>query len=309
MTTNKTEYLLLGWFKYPKSIDVNYDALELVYITFSLSCLPLNIILLAIIIKNPGSKTRNNISIILGSLCVLHLAANIVIAANQFDIMSRRGEERLISNNILTGVLAMTFVKYYASTFLLALNTFAMIVKPLLYKALSPKPKNMVFITLTLWLVTGGVCFTLPFFLEDYRNITQTTVIAFCWFITVLMVVMYWSILKALCRRKKELLTTLNVTASRQGLLVIKQNSKLAMVLFLYILFMVLLSLPLATIILLINNCPSCNNPTMFKVAFHMIPLSLIMSFLFPIHWLLGTPQYYKEIKRPASKLITCCKH
>ena len=167
----------------------------------------------------------------------------------------------------------------------------------------------MVFITLALWLVTGGVCLTLPFFLEDYRNITQTTVIAFCGFITILMVVMYWSILKALCRRKKELLSTLNVTASRQGLLVIKQNSKLAMVLFLYILLMVLLSPPFATIILLINNCPSCNNPTMFKVAFHMIPLGLIMSFLFPIHWLLGTPQYYKEIKRLASKLTRCCKH
>lgn len=309
MATNATEYLVLGWFKYPKSIDVNYDVLELLYITVCMLSMPLNIILLAIIIKNPGSKTRSNMSIILGSLCVLHITAGCLIAANQFDIMLRRGEERLISNNIVTGVLAMTHAKYFASTFLLALNTFAMIVKPLLYKALSPKPRNMVLITLALWVATGGACLTLPFFLDDYIQITHTTVISFCWLITILMMVMYWRILKTLCRRKKELLSTLNVTASRQGLLVIKQNSKLAMVLFLYILYMVILTLPFGTLILLMINCPPCNNTTTFKIVLYTIPLGLVMSFLFPIHWLLGTPQYYKEIKRLASKLIMFCKH
>lgn len=309
MATNTTEYLLLGWFKYPKSIDVNYDAFEVVYITLCVLSLPLNTLFLAIIIKNPGSKTWSNMSIILGSLCVLHLTANTLTAVNQFDVMSRRNVERLISNDIITGVLAMTYAMFFASTFLLALNTFAMIVKPLLYKTFSPKSRNMVCITLVLWLAAGGVCLALPFFLEDYREITQMTATVFCWFVTVLMIAMYWSILRTLCRRKKELQSTLNVTASRQGLLVIKQNSKLALVLFLYILYMVLLTLPISTCLLLIINCPQCDNTTTFKITLYMIPLSLSMSTLFPIHWILGSPQYYKEIKRLASKLLTCCKH
>jgi hypothetical protein len=306
-TTEPGEYFMVGWFKYPKDLDVNYDLLQLLYVIITITSLPLNVIFLAMIIKNPGNKTWTNMSIILASMCVLFLTMNSITTANQVYRIYHGDQTPLISDNVIKNVLQVAFTKYYFSAFLLALITYAMIVKPLQYKALAPKRRTMVFIILGLWITGGGVFLILPLFIND--NIMRTIAVLFCWIKTFVMAIMYAKILTTLRRRKRELQGTLNVAASRQGLLVIKQNSKLATVLFLYILFMVLMTLPIGTCIFLLNNCPSCNNPLTIKIILHLIPLSVSMSVLFPVHWLFGTPQYYNEIKRLGSKLMTCFKH
>ncbi len=308
-TTEPIEYFMVGWFKYPKDLDVNYDVLQLLYIIICIVSLPLNVIFLAMIIKNPGSKTWTNMSIILASMSMLNLIANGLSTVNQVYRIFQGDQAILISNKVITSVLAMTFTKYYVSTFLLALSTYGMIVKPLFYKALSPKPRTMSFIILTLWLTAGGVFAILPLFIDDSNDVIQITVVSFCWLITFIMAFMYCKIISTLWRRKRELQSTLNVAASRQGLQVIKQNSKLVTVLFLYIIFMVLMSLPIGTCLFLFIVCPPCDNALTIKFILYLFPFSLLMSAWFPVHWLLGTPQYYKEMKRLASKLLTCFKH
>ncbi|CAB4003205.1 ---NA--- [Paramuricea clavata] len=304
-TTEREEYFMVGWFKYPKDLDINYDLLQLLYIIIIITSLPLNVIFLAMIIKNPGNKTWTNMSIILASLSIMNLAANGVSTVNEVYKIYEGDQMTLISNNVMTSILAMAFTKYYVSTFLLAFITYAMIVKPLLYKAMSPKPRTMVFIILALWLTAAGVFLILPLFIDDYSDIMQTIVAVFIWLFTFVMAIMYAKILTTLRRRKRELQSTLNVAASRQGLLVIKQNSKLATTLFLYIVSLVLQTLPITTCLFLLINCPPCNKPLTITLILHLLPPALLMSVLFPIHWLFGTPQYYNEIKRLASKLMT----
>jgi hypothetical protein len=163
----------------------------------------------------------------------------------------------------------------------------------------------MVFIILALWLTAAGVFLILPLFIDDYRDIMQTIVAVFIWLFTFVMAIMYAKMLTTLRRRKRELQSTLNVAASHQGLLVIKQNSKLATTLFLYIVILVLKTLPITTCLFLLINCPPCNKPITIKLILHLLPPALLMSVLFPIHWLFGTPQYFNEIKRLGSKLMT----
>jgi hypothetical protein len=308
-TTEPIEYFMVGWLKTPKDPDVNYDVLQLLYNIIYIASLPLNVIFLAMIIKNPGSKTWTNMSIILASISMLHLIANGGNAVNQIYKIFQGDQMIFIGDKVIANVLAMTLTELFVSTFLLALSTYGLIVKPLLYKALSPKPRTMLFIILTLWLTAGGAFVILPLFVDDSNDVIQIIVLSFCWLITFIMAFMYCKIISTLWRRKRELQSTLNVATSRQGLQVIKQNSKLVTVLFLYILFMVLMSLPLATCLLLLVVCSPCNNALTIKFILYLLPPSFFMSAWFPVHWLLGTPQYYKEMKRLASKLLTCCKH
>ena len=306
--TEPVAYFMVGWFRYPKDLNVNYDVLELLFIIFTIASLPLNIIFLAMIIKNPGTKTWTNMSIILASISFLNVAANGLTTINYFSGIYRGDEMELLSNKIVTCVLAITFTKYYFSTFLLALIMYGMIVKPLQYKALSPKPRNMLLIVLALWLAAAGILSVISFLVDDFAAIIQNIVAIFCWLCTFIIALMYHTIICTLWRRKRELQRTLNVAASRQGSLVIKQNSKLAAVLFYYILFMILTTLPIGTCMFLLSNCFSCNEKLTRKLVLYTLPQAILISVFFPIHWLFGTAQYYREVKRLGSKLFKCYK-
>ena len=307
--TTQPELFVVGWFQYPKNLEVNYDVIELLFIIICILSLPLNAVLLAMIIKNPGQKIWSNTSIILGSISILNLASNGLTMVHQIDIIYRPDQPRLISNKILVNVLSMTYTKYYVSALLLAFFTYAMIVKPMKYKALCPKPRAMLKIILVLWFVSAGVFLIPPIFMNKSADILQTIVISISWSISILMGYFYSRILKTLCHRKKELKSTLNVTASRQGLRVVKQNSKLAAVLFIYISVKILITLPIGTCVLFLTYCSPCNHKLMIKIIIHYIPIAVFLSVFFPLHWLIGTPQYYKHIKKLFSKMLTCLRH
>ena len=107
--TNRTdpiEYFIVGWFMYPKELDINYEFLEMFYIVVCVASLPLNVIFLAMIIRNPGSKTWNNKTIILANLCILNLVVNGVTTVSQFDVMNRPDETRYISREILSSLVS-----------------------------------------------------------------------------------------------------------------------------------------------------------------------------------------------------------
>jgi hypothetical protein len=305
-TTELVEYFMVGWFKYPKDLDINYDVIELLYNIFTILSLPLNLLFLAMIIKNPGSKTRSNMSIILASLSTLNIVTNGLTTINYVSTVYRENGKELISIKVLTCVLAISFTKYFFSMFLLALITYGMIVEPLRYKVLSPKPRNMLLIIMVLWLASAGMLLFVPLLIDDFAPTIQNIVVIFCWLLTFIIMAMYYKIIITLWRRRRDLQRTLNVAASRQGLLVIKQNSKLAVVLFLYILSLVLLSLPIGTSVFLLANCPSCDYEITMKFIIYSLPQAVLISMFFPIHWMLGTAQYCREMKRLALKLLKC---
>lgn len=311
-TTNITgtpakEYYIIGWFSYRRDLaDVDYDVLERLVIIFTVTSIPLNVLLLAMILKNPGSKTLTNISIILASMCVIDIIAHCITTVNQIYGATNEAGNRLLPDKMTKRILEISFAKFYISAFLLALITYAVIVKPLQYKTLSPKPRTMVLITTAAWLIATGLLSTLPLILDD--RIMQTITVSFCWLTVFVIVIFYAKILNALRRRKKELKETLNAATTKQGLLVVKQNQKLAKVLLIYLLTMALMTLPIGTVLMLYINCTQCDHEITVKVILHLIPISFSLSNIYPVHWLYFTPQYRKEIKRLGSKLLKCSK-
>lgn len=305
------EFYVTGWFRFPIEDGINYEVIEILHDTFIVLSFLLNPVLLCMIIKNPGSSTRSNFSILLASLCLVNILASSFGVVQLLDTLIRPNDTRIISYEIMTRVMSIILPKYYTSTFLLALNNYGMIVRPLRFKIFAPKPGKMILITLSLWFGIGVVFVVPPYLVKDfnnYVNIMMTIVVVLCWLIVVVIMGMYIKILKTLRHRKFALQRTFNMNSSKQGLVVIKQNSRLARVLLFYIVIMVLSTLPLFTSLILVMHCPQCNQTANAKFCLYMIPVSMTMPIVHAFHWLVSTPQYYKELKRLTKQLLVFCR-
>ena len=148
-------------------------------------------------------------------------------------------------------------------------------------------------------------------FVEDfaeYMKITMTVLVSFCWLVTLIILAMYIQILTTLYRRKRDLKRHFNLSSSKQGSLVIKQNTKLAKVLFVYIAIIVTFTLPLYTSLILVMYCSQCNQRTAMKFSLYMIPISISMPVFHAVHWMIFFPQYYNEIKNMARRVLVVCR-
>ena len=304
--------VIVGWFKFPAEISVDYKVTGVLHDIVIVVSLLLNPVLLWMIVKNPGSKTRTNSSILIGSLCVVNIVLSGFGFVHFVDDLTRSDDDNIISYKMMSTVMSIFLPKYYASTFLLALLNYGMIVTPLKFQTLAPKkPRTMVLITFVVWMISTVAYVISSFFVEDFDNymeIVVTVQVSISWLITFVIVAMYAKILSTLCRRKVALKTTLNVANSRQGWLVIKQNTRLAKALFFYVAILVLCTLPLYTGIMLVFYCPQCNQTAITNFCLCMIPISMSVMIFHPLHWLFCTPQYYKESKRLCGRVVVLYK-
>ena len=304
ITASSPDYFSIGWFRYPVGIEENYKVVSDIYDGLNVVSLFLNPVLLAVIIKNPGSTTQTNSSVSLAAYCLLN------IAVSCFGVLNFFGD--FVSYKLMATVLSMFIPMYFIIMFLLALNTFGVIVKPLTYKTLAPtRPRTValfLFLTALLMVATFSVA---AYFVDDfveYVKIILTIVVSFCWIKTLTILAMYIQILTTLFRRKRDLKRRFNLSSTNQGLLVIKQNTKLAKVLFAYIATMVTLTLPFSTSLILVMYCSQCNHRTAMKISLYMIPIAMTMPVLHALHWIIFTPKYYKEIKRLARRGLVFCR-
>ena len=178
-----------------------------------------------------------------------------------------------------------------------SLNHYGLIVTPLKFQILSPKPKTMVGILGIVWITMtlGLVAPSLASDFDLYVKVTTTTVVALCWLVCIIIAIMYVRILLTLYQRKLTLHRTLNMSRSRQGLVVIKQNTKLAKVLSFYTLVLVVLTLPLYTSVILALHCSKCDTPVMTKFTLYCLPPGTSVPIIHVFHWLLATPQYTEK--------------
>ena len=304
ITASSPDYFSIGWFRYPVGIEENYKVVSDIYDSLNVVSLFLNPVLLAVIIKNPGSTTQTNSSVSLAAYCLLN------IAVSCFGVLNFFGD--FVSYKLMATVLSMFIPMYFIIMFLLALNTFGVIVKPLTYKTLAPtRPRTValfLFLTALLLVATFSVAASCVEDFAEYVKITMTILVSFCWIATLTILAMYIQILATLFRRKRDLKTRFNLSSTNQGLLVIKQNTKLAKVLFAYIATMVTLTLPFSTSLILVMYCSQCNLRTAMKFSLYMIPIAMTMPVLHALHWIIFTPQYYKEIKRLARRGLVFCR-
>ena len=304
ITASSPDYFSIGWFRYPVGIEENYEVISDIYDSLNVVSLFLNPVLLAVIIKNPGSTTQTNSSVSLAAYCLLN------IAVSCFGVLNFFGD--FVSYKLMATVLSMFIPMYYTIMFLLALNTFGVIVKPLTYKTLAPtRPRTValfLFLTALLLVATFSVAASCVEDFAEYVKITMTILVSFCWIATLTILAMYIQILTTLFRRKRDLKTRFNLSSTNQGLLVIKQNTKLAKVLFAYIVIIVTFTLPLYTSLILVMYCSQCNQRTAMKFSLYMIPISMSMPVFHAVHWMIFSPQYYKEIKRLARRVLVVCR-
>ena len=304
ITASSPDYFSIGWFRYPVGIEENYKVVSDIYDSLNVVSLFLNPVLLAVIIKNPGSTTQTNSSVSLAAYCLLN------IAVSCFGVLNFFGD--FVSYKLMATVLSMFIPMYFIIMFLLALNTFGVIVKPLAYKTLAPtRPRTValfLFLTALLLVATFSVAASCVEDFAEYVKITMTILVSFCWIATLTILAMYIQILTTLFRRKRDLKRRFNLSSTNQGLLVIKQNTKLARVLFAYIAIMVTLTLPFSTSLILVMYCSQCNLRTAMKFSLYMIPIAMTMPVLHALHWIIFTPQYYKEIKRLARRGLVFCR-
>ena len=181
-----------------------------------------------------------------------------------------------------------------------SLNHYGLIVTPLKFQILSPKPKTMVGILGIVWITMtlGLVAPSLASDFDLYVKVTITTVVALCWLASMYYYCynhVYTRILLTLYQRKLTLHRTLNMSRSKQGLVVIKQNTKLAKVLSFYTLVLVVLTLPLYTSVILALHCSKCDTPVMTKFTLYCLPPGTSVPIIHVFHWLLATPQYTEK--------------
>ena len=291
----------IGWFRFPKSADNNNEVVVIFYDIFVVLSLLTDPFLLYVIVKTYNGSSGKNSSILLAFICLTNIFVTVV------------GTIKLIGSadvdyGIIARVKSIFLPMYYITTFCLALNNYALIVTPLKFQTLSPKPKTIVGCLEFVWVILALVFVLTPALVSDfdqYARVMLITVVGLCWLESIVVLVMYTRILFALYERKITLRKTLNMSRSKQGLVVIKQNSRLARVLFLYIIVLVLFTLPLFTTVILEPYCQSkCNRSLLLRFSLYTIPLGMSMPVVHVIHWLFFKPLYFKEVKRLLRKLV-----
>ena len=292
---------MIGWFRFSSDIDINYELILILHHFLVALSLFTNPILLFVIIKTLSKSTGKTSGILLASISL----GNIFISGFGFvKIISGS----VVNDDVMARVMSIFLPMYYIKTFCLALNNYGLIVTPLKFKTLSPKPATLVCILGLIWMILTVVLVVLPGVLHFDPTVMLTTIVASCWCASIIIAVMYVKILVTLYQRKGRLRRTLNVSASRQGLLVMKQNTRLAKVLSVYILALVVLTLPLYTSVMLQIRCSRCDTRALVMFSGYSIPPAMTVPVIHVVHWLLATPLYYKEVKALVKKLLLCWK-
>ena len=301
--TSIPEFFTIGWFRFTIDGDQNYEVILILHDILVIMSFLTNPILLYIIIKTLPTSSGKNSSILIGNICVTNI------------IVSGFGSVKVIVSSvvdygIMTRVMSIFLPMYYFVTFCLALNNFGLIVTPLKFQLYSPKPKTLIGILGFVWITVTLVLVIAPSLASDfntYVKVMLTAIVALCWLAGIIVAIMYTKILLTLYQRKLTLHRTLNLSNSKQGLIVIKQNRRLATVLSFYTLVLVVFTLPFFTGILLILHCSECDNPSLVSFTLYALPFGMSIPIIHVFHWLIATTQYKREMKRLIKKALAFC--
>ena len=303
------EYFEIGWFRFPPDPNNNYEVVKIVNeILVVFTFLP-NPLLLWMIAKNPGRKPRSNTAILMANLCVVNLiAAGVAL----MDIIDYRSGSNVLSHKVKTIILSIILPMYYPCMVLSTLIYYAIIVKPIHFKNLDPRKVRTVKVSiLCLWLLTTAIFLITPFFVQDfefYVKVMMTCVTCGSWIVTVFIAYLYIRILHTLFKRNRDLKNKFQASTTRQGMIVIRQNVRLAKLLLCFIISLVISTLPLLTLYLFILYSPESVSQGLARLCLYTTPLFLIVPASYAVHWLLGIPQYYRELKRLLRGLFMPCR-
>ncbi|XP_046848623.1 uncharacterized protein LOC124442185 [Xenia sp. Carnegie-2017] len=299
LTRNNSEpnFFDLGWFDFPTNVVDNYEVMVAVHNILVLLSLLSNLILLYVIYKTFHSTGKNN-SLLLICTCICNI---FVYGFAILNMIFRFGTAFMVRG------LSIYLPTYYLITLGLALNNYGLIVTPIKFQVLSPKPRTVIAIVGPVWIILSFVLLIVPSFVKDIQLYTKTlltTEVGICWIVTIILSLLYFKITKTLYHRKKTLLKTFNLSEQQQGSVIIAKNSRLAKVMFIYNLELIVLTLPIYTCVVIQSIVYDGENLTLSRIIFILIPLVISLPLVHVIHWLFVSPQYYQEIKRIVGKIL-----
>ena len=304
-TSNPTLYFAAAWFRFPVEPEENIEVIKVLLDILLITALLLNFILLWIIWKTE-KKPLSSMTMLLVDLCIVNILAVIFAIVN--TIRKHRNAFSGTSYKVEAIMLSILLPKYYPSIFLLTLIRYAMIVKPLKFKLIDPRKVKTTKIFVGFhWVATTVVLIITPIVYEDFDKYVKVMVmIIMCcsWTFTAVMAYMCIRILHTLWKRQNNLRSRFNVTQTLQGSIALHQNKRLAKVLFMFIVTLVILSLPSNTAYLFILYCQQCNQRVLVKFCLYTFPMFIGVPAWHALHWLIATPLYYIELKRQANKLV-----
>ncbi|XP_028401771.1 uncharacterized protein LOC114524787 [Dendronephthya gigantea] len=299
-------YFALSWFLLPIKPEENTQVILVLKDILIITGIILNIVLLWMIWRNPGKKPRNSRALLLANLSIVNLIATI------FGLICSI-EDKIKSYRICTfkaGAIAISLVlpKYYPSVLLLTLIQYALIVKPLEFKTIDPRKirTTKIFICIH-WIVVTTVMIILPILTDDFNKYLKVIVmllVLLSWISTTAIAYMCVRTLYTLWKRNDNLRKRFNASATQQGLVVIGQNMRLARTTFFFIVTLFFFTLISNTAYMFLLYCPECDKRVLVKVCFYTIPMFLAVPAMLPINWLIGTPQYWNEVKKQIRKLL-----
>ncbi len=310
-TSNSLRYFSFIWFRFPIEPEENITVIEVLDDILLVTTFLLNIILLWMIWKNPDKKPRNHRALLLANLSVI----NVFAALFGFVLMVEHRTELFNTTwSYKAGAIMFSLLlpKYYPSMFFLTLIQYAMIVKPLKFRSIDPsKVKTTKTFLVIQWVVTTVVLIITPICYENFdKYLKGLVMVSVClsWIVTAGIAWMYIRILQTLWKRQNDFKRRFNVSETEQGAVALRQNRRLARVLFFFIVTLVLFSLPSNTAYLFILYCPQCNQRALVKACLYSLPLFIALPTIHSVHWLIGTPSYCKELKRLARKILVFCR-
>jgi hypothetical protein len=311
---NSSRYFSLAWFRFPIEPEENIKVIEVLFDIILGMSLVSNIILFWMIWKNPDKKPRSSKDLLLANLSIVNVLSTLfgVVARIDNHVRSSSLSRMTLTHKAGAIMLSIILPKYYPSVFLLTLTQYGMIVKPLKFKSMDPQKVKTTMIFLGIhWVLTTAVLIIIPIVYEDfdkYLKVMVTVIVCLSWVIIAFIAYMFIRILHTLWKRHNNLKKRFNVSATQQGTVAIRQNTRLARVLFVFIATLVLCSLPSNTTYLFILHCSQCDQRVLVKACLYTLPLFLALQVIHPIYWLIATPTYYKELKRQARKLLVFCR-
>lgn len=304
------EYFAKAWFLLPIEPDENTLFIKVSDDILIITGIILNIVLLWMIWKNPDKKPRNCRALLLANLSIVNLFATI------FGLICSI-EDKIKSYRICTfkaGAIATSLVlpKYYPSVFILTLTQYALIVKPLEFNSIDLQNVRTTKIAICVhWIVVATVMIIIPIFIEDFNKYLKVMVmllVCLSWISTTAVTYMYIRTLYTLWKRNDNLRKRFNASTTEQGILIISQNIRLARTMLFFIVTLVLFTLISNTAYMFLLYCPECDQRVLVKVCLYTIPMFLAVPAMLPIHWIIGTPQYWNEVKRQIRKLLVFCR-
>ena len=309
--SNSSRYFSFAWFRFPIEPEENIKVIEVLFDIILGMSLVSNIILFWMIRKNPDKKPRSTKDLLLANLSIVNILATLfgVVASIDNHVRPSKTTWTYKAGAIM---LSIILPKYYPSVFMLTLTQYGMIVKPFKFKSMDPQKvkTTMIFLGIN-WVLTTAVLIIIPIVYEDfdkYLKVMVTVIVCLSWVIIAFIAYMFIRILHTLWKRHNDLKKRFNVSATQQGTVAIRQNTRLARVLFVFIATLVLCSLPSNTTYLFILHCSQCDQRVLVKACLYTLPLFLALQVIHPIYWLIATPTYYKELKRQARKLSVFCR-